>query len=332
MSRRLAGPSSGWLFFFFSSRRRHTRLQGDWSSDVCSSDLDGVREPARRGLPGLRHPRLEGDGVDREGLAAQARERRPGVGERVDTDAEPRDAVAAGDADQAEEQDDEDAEGVEVLQEAEVDNDDEADEDLEEQDELALGDQVRLAGLVDELGDLSHRLVHGKVLELAEDHQPEDEAEHADAEPEREQRAAADAADVHLAEVGNLETGLAAPVLGGPRGRLGEDRRRRDDRGQGEDEKRGKDLAIHARESPGFDGQSVTEIVATLRDAPEGVNAKVVELTGFVGRRYHPTGCRLRRTSGRRGANRKSPALRAGSAPRGTGTRTGRSARPPAAC
>src|SRR5256885_14019101 len=27
--------------FFFSSRRRHTRLQGDWSSDVCSSDLSG---------------------------------------------------------------------------------------------------------------------------------------------------------------------------------------------------------------------------------------------------------------------------------------------------
>src|SRR6266850_7146678 len=26
------------LSFFFSSRRRHTRLQGDWSSDVCSSD------------------------------------------------------------------------------------------------------------------------------------------------------------------------------------------------------------------------------------------------------------------------------------------------------
>src|SRR5256885_12177702 len=27
------------MVFFFSSRRRHTRLQGDWSSDVCSSDL-----------------------------------------------------------------------------------------------------------------------------------------------------------------------------------------------------------------------------------------------------------------------------------------------------
>src|SRR5205807_7103733 len=31
------------FFFFFSSRRRHTRLQGDWSSDVCSSDLVSLR-------------------------------------------------------------------------------------------------------------------------------------------------------------------------------------------------------------------------------------------------------------------------------------------------
>src|SRR5207302_6709518 len=30
-------------FFFFSSRRRHTRFSRDWSSDVCSSDL--AREP-----------------------------------------------------------------------------------------------------------------------------------------------------------------------------------------------------------------------------------------------------------------------------------------------
>src|SRR5574337_675096 len=40
--------------FFFSSRRLHTSLSGDWSSDVCSSDLDfavtrpvgPVRKPA----------------------------------------------------------------------------------------------------------------------------------------------------------------------------------------------------------------------------------------------------------------------------------------------
>src|SRR5437879_11228770 len=30
------------FFFFFSSRRRHTRYIGDWSSDVCSSDLAAV--------------------------------------------------------------------------------------------------------------------------------------------------------------------------------------------------------------------------------------------------------------------------------------------------
>src|SRR3712207_7150901 len=30
------------VFFFFSSRRRHTRYWRDWSSDVCSSDLGEV--------------------------------------------------------------------------------------------------------------------------------------------------------------------------------------------------------------------------------------------------------------------------------------------------
>src|SRR5690242_21865688 len=34
---------SCYIFFFFSSRRRHTRLTCDWSSDVCSSDLHRVR-------------------------------------------------------------------------------------------------------------------------------------------------------------------------------------------------------------------------------------------------------------------------------------------------
>src|SRR5205085_6128121 len=33
--------------FFFSSRRRHTRFDCDWSSDVCSSDL-AYKENARR--------------------------------------------------------------------------------------------------------------------------------------------------------------------------------------------------------------------------------------------------------------------------------------------
>src|SRR6266446_1921667 len=35
-------------YFFFSSRRRHTILQGDWSSDVCSSDLSCRARSVRR--------------------------------------------------------------------------------------------------------------------------------------------------------------------------------------------------------------------------------------------------------------------------------------------
>src|SRR6266511_5656635 len=42
---------SFFFFFFFSSRRRHTRFSRDWSSDVCSSDLD--QPPLLRSRRGL---------------------------------------------------------------------------------------------------------------------------------------------------------------------------------------------------------------------------------------------------------------------------------------
>src|SRR5688572_30955719 len=66
---------SFFVFFFFSSRRRHTRFDCDWSSDVCSSDLEGegpvatsavswadtelkmVRETSRIGVNKIRLPR-----------------------------------------------------------------------------------------------------------------------------------------------------------------------------------------------------------------------------------------------------------------------------------
>src|SRR5215204_7205068 len=58
------------FFFFFSSRRRHTRSLCDWSSDVCSSDLEvlathaehrgaqplGAKEPASPELTDLGFP------------------------------------------------------------------------------------------------------------------------------------------------------------------------------------------------------------------------------------------------------------------------------------
>src|SRR6266704_3950405 len=64
------------LFFFFSSRRRHTRSKRDWSSDVCSSDLFGghTSRALRRfqawvrlgadGVAGRSEERREGKSVD----------------------------------------------------------------------------------------------------------------------------------------------------------------------------------------------------------------------------------------------------------------------------
>src|SRR5258706_11127496 len=48
---------------FFSSRRRHTRLVSEWSSDVCSSDLDAEEN----------RPRREGDGEEQNGREADRR-------------------------------------------------------------------------------------------------------------------------------------------------------------------------------------------------------------------------------------------------------------------
>src|SRR6266550_3921276 len=55
--------NTGTLFFFFSSRRRHTRCSRDWSSDVCSSDL------LDDGAPGAQRPVEAHPGVAREDLA-----------------------------------------------------------------------------------------------------------------------------------------------------------------------------------------------------------------------------------------------------------------------
>src|SRR2546422_4651356 len=62
------------FFFFFSSRRRHTRCSRDWSSDVCSSDLDHAGEAradrGANGAPARHHladvlfaPQAEGEAM-----------------------------------------------------------------------------------------------------------------------------------------------------------------------------------------------------------------------------------------------------------------------------
>src|SRR5256886_12342695 len=44
------------FFFFFSSRRRHTRFDCDWSSDVCSSDLENLTLPQFLERAAAAHP------------------------------------------------------------------------------------------------------------------------------------------------------------------------------------------------------------------------------------------------------------------------------------
>src|SRR6267143_5093376 len=51
------------LFFFFSSRRRHTRWNCDWSSDVCSSDL--LPGDTEQDLTVLINPVIEPVGSER---------------------------------------------------------------------------------------------------------------------------------------------------------------------------------------------------------------------------------------------------------------------------
>src|SRR5688500_20306777 len=76
--------------FFFASRRRHTRLQGDWSSDVCSSDLErhracgpGRRTPTARRLPPLGQAPESGAIIREPGRERAAQIGRASCRERV---------------------------------------------------------------------------------------------------------------------------------------------------------------------------------------------------------------------------------------------------------
>src|SRR5216683_3910822 len=61
------------FFFFFSSRRRHTRSDRDWSSDVCSSDLNAVSAMDGQGTLTVR------TGLDRDRVLIEIGDTGPGV-------------------------------------------------------------------------------------------------------------------------------------------------------------------------------------------------------------------------------------------------------------
>src|SRR2546430_17398408 len=71
------------FLFFFSSRRRHTRFDCDWSSDVCSSDLDKPRRPIP--LPGRWKRVSRGSRIaTRAHTAPRSRSEERRVGKSVD--------------------------------------------------------------------------------------------------------------------------------------------------------------------------------------------------------------------------------------------------------
>src|SRR5260370_17954160 len=75
------------LFFFFSSRRRHTRFKCDWSSDVCSSDLIDprdihVHDPPCTHEHGCRADRAHGYHADRSADRKQTIAKRAAVSTR----------------------------------------------------------------------------------------------------------------------------------------------------------------------------------------------------------------------------------------------------------
>ena len=158
-------------------------------------------------------PASSGIDISGKGFPLQARKRHARVRKRVDPDAEPRDAVASGDADQAEQKDDGDTREREVQDETEIEGDDQPDKYFEDQDEPALGHQVCFAGFIDELGNLEHQPMHGKLLKTRIRHQPEQEAEDADSNATDEQRPRIHAQHTHLPEIGKHQAGFAPAGL-----------------------------------------------------------------------------------------------------------------------
>ncbi len=82
---------------------------------------------------------------------------------------------------------------------------------LEDEDELALGDQVGLAGLVNQLGDFEHRAMHWEILQLGVNHETECEAQETHAEAGHQERSSVHASKADRAEIREHQVGFPPP-------------------------------------------------------------------------------------------------------------------------
>ncbi len=142
------------------------------------------------------------------GLAREAGEGGARVRERIHPDPEPRHPVAAGDADEAEQKNDDHLDRREAAdhrprrvgglgQRPEVDRDDGADEKPQNKEKAALRGEIGLARLVNQLGDLPHRPMHGEIAQLGVLRETEEQAERTDHEPPQQQGPPADPTQEH---------------------------------------------------------------------------------------------------------------------------------------
>src|SRR5208283_5371613 len=103
-----------------------------------------------------------------------------------------------------------------VLKKPEVEDNDGANEGLQYQQELTLGNQVRLARLINQLRDLEHRFVDWHVLELRVDHQAKKQAKSDDDQSVLQERSAINAAqECRLGQIWQNQIRFSTGVLGG---------------------------------------------------------------------------------------------------------------------
>ena len=110
------------------------------------------------------HTRAQRNLINRIGLTAKARKRRPRVRKCVHANPEPCNAVTSQNSHDAEEQNHRYFRRFVVTQHAEIQHDDGSDENPKQKEKLALIDEVGLAGFVDQLRNFAHRAMHGQIL------------------------------------------------------------------------------------------------------------------------------------------------------------------------
>src|ERR1019366_4563519 len=169
------------------TQRRGAEGFADGESDEAGAGIVAGHEQQDEEHHADRHPGLERDLINGVRLAGQRSEGGPRIGEGVDANPEPGNAVAARDSHQAEDKADDHAGNFEMPQHAKVEHYDDGNEGPQQHQEFALGDEVGLTGFVNQFRDFAHGAVHGQVLQAHEDDHAEAEAEDAEQQPDHEQ-------------------------------------------------------------------------------------------------------------------------------------------------